>query len=452
MTAEMYYGAKSSAMSARNRRYKTDAELTPEEKAAHDALLLKVKEQTEKVTKDLNDKIVALEASKTADKAEIKSLKEAQAALEAKKIDLKSVEEFKTLALEMAELAIKVKAMNEAPKNDAKKASLKAVFVDTIKKNKEAIIKSMKAEKPFEIELKYPETITEDNTILDGDTFQSLTQNTGIFSGIRRRIVKYLENVSTGSITNRFALWFEEVSADGKPYFIHEKDEKRKEGFKFVEKTEPVKKVAVRAKMSMEWLEDLGQFYNFLVNKLMKSMDIEIEDQLLNGAGGTGSDEPLGIYNTSVAFTGGSGAGTVTRPNVADVIRAVALQVEEAFGMANAIIVHPSALFQLDTIKTVDGLYTRPFWANDNLIAGLKIISSLAVGADEFIGGDMSVINVLFRNAMTIRIGETGDDFAENKKSIILEQRLVQFVSANDYAQLVYGEFSTAEGLLESGS
>ena len=427
--------------------------MTPEEQAAHDALLQKVKEQTEKVTKDLEAKITALEASKAASATELKALKDAQAAFEAKKIDLKSVEEFKTLAVEMAELAVKVKAMEEVAKSDAKKATLKSIVAEAITKNKEAIVKSMKDSKPYEIELKYPETITEDNTILDGDTFQSLTQNTGIFSGIRRRITKYLENVSTGSINNRFALWFEEVAADGKPYFIHEKDEKRKEGFKFVEKTEPVKKVAVRAKMSMEWLEDLGQFYNFLVNKLMKSMDIEIEDQLLNGTGGTGSDEPLGIYNTSVAFTGGSGAGTVTNPNVADVIRALALQVEEAFGIANAVIVHPSALFQVDTIKTADGLYTRPFWAtNDQLIAGIKVISSLAVGADEFIGGDMSVINVLFRNSMTLRIGETGDDFAENKKSIILEQRLVQFVSANDYAQLVYGTFSAAKAAIEAGS
>jgi hypothetical protein len=54
-------------------------------------------------------------------------------------------------------------------------------------------------------------------------------------------------------------------------------------------------------------------------------------------------------------------------------------------------------------------------------------------------------MNVLFREGMTVRIGETGDDFQENIKTILMEQRLVQFISANDYAQIVKGNFIDAE-------
>ncbi len=59
-------------------------------------------------------------------------------------------------------------------------------------------------------------------------------------------------------------------------------------------------------------------------------------------------------------------------------------------------------------------------------------------------------MNVLFREGLTVRIGETGDDFQENKKSILMEQRLVQFISANDYAQIIKGTFTAAKAAIEA--
>ncbi len=418
------------------------------------ALLEEIKKIAEKQGLELKAKIEALETSGKASELELKSYKDKFAALESKKVDLKEIEEFKTLAVEFASMVIEVKALKEqgVEKKDESKMKIEAILLKALTENKDAILKSMKEGKPYDMELKYPETVTEDNTILDGSTFQSLTQNTGIVSSIRRRITRYLENVSVGNITSRFALWFEEVASDGKPYFIHEKETKVKAGFKIVEKTEPVKKVAVRGKMSMEWMQDLPQFLAYFKNKLSKQMDIETEDQLFNGTGGTGSDEPLGIMANAVAFTGGSLAGEVALPNVADVIRALVLQVTEALGIANAVFVHPSVLAKLDVMKTTEGLYIRPSWANGTLVAGIRVIETMALSADEFVGGDLTVMNVLFREGMTVRIGETGDDFQENKKSILLEQRLVQFISANDYAQIVKGNWSTAIPLIEVGS
>jgi hypothetical protein len=50
---------------------------------------------------------------------------------------------------------------------------------------------------------------------------------------------------------------------------------------------------------------------------------------------------------------------------------------------------------------------------------------------------------------MRVQIGLDGNDFINNKKTILLEQRLVQFVSANDTAVLVKGTFAAAKALLE---
>jgi hypothetical protein len=53
---------------------------------------------------------------------------------------------------------------------------------------------------------------------------------------------------------------------------------------------------------------------------------------------------------------------------------------------------------------------------------------------------------------MTMQIGLDGNDFTNNVKTILVEQRLVQFVSANDTQVLVKGTFAVAKGVIDSGS
>ena len=102
---------------------------------------------------------------------------------------------------------------------------------------------------------------------------------------------------------------------------------------------------------------------------------------------------------------------------------------------------------QLDVSKDDNGAYLLPPFraANGNQIAGLTLISSngLPSGVD-FIGGDLSVINVMFTDNMSVQIGLDGNDFTKNKKTILVEQELLQFVSANDTQVLVQGDVATA--------
>jgi hypothetical protein len=51
---------------------------------------------------------------------------------------------------------------------------------------------------------------------------------------------------------------------------------------------------------------------------------------------------------------------------------------------------------------------------------------------------------------MNIQIGLDGNDFTKNLKTIIVEQELVQFVSANDTQVLVKGTFAAAKTLIEA--
>ena len=59
-------------------------------------------------------------------------------------------------------------------------------------------------------------------------------------------------------------------------------------------------------------------------------------------------------------------------------------------------------------------------------------------------GGDTSVVNLLYRDELGITIGLDGNDFTNNKKTMLIEKRMVQFVSANDTPVIVDGEFAAA--------
>ena len=78
------------------------------------------------------------------------------------------------------------------------------------------------------------------------------------------------------------------------------------------------------------------------------------------------------------------------------------------------------------------------------VVSGMKIIPSSMVTAGEFVGGDLKAAHVLFREQANIQIGLDGNDFINNKKTILIESRLVQFVSANEVPLIVKGDFATA--------
>lgn len=318
----------------------------------------------------------------------------------------------------------------------------------------EAVKKAGKGMAPinFEIEVnKLPITMSNEAGI-GSNTSESaviLTDNTGQISTIRRRALTYRANVSVGSMTGDRALWIVELDEQGAPTFIGEGDSKAQASVRYEERNKNVKKVAVYGKVTMELMADTPQLISYIKNNLMRRLDIKEEDGLFNGDD-TG-DNLAGLYEFDTAFTGGGLASQVETPNEFDVLEALALQVEEAFGIANAVFVHPSTWAKMKVIKDTTG---RPVWKDYVTIgggmevSGMKIIKTTAVTAGNFIGGDLSVVNVLDRESIGITIGLDGNDFTNNKKTMLCEKRMVQYVSENDTPLIVSGDFTTAKALI----
>lgn len=401
---------------------------------------------TEDVIKALEEKLESKGFAKndevTALKAEIDALRNA-----GNSADFEAV---KALAMK---LETEIEALKEAPKNTDKAAprtlaqALKAAFSGNAHFNEVA----NGGQQTAPILVKSAVTMGMDNTVeaVGSESQISITQNTGIISAIRQRITKYLGGgVSVGVLQGNKAMWIEELDEQGTPIFIGEGDEKTKLSVRYEERDAKARKIGVHGKVTTEMMRNLPALINYIQNNLMRRVDIVTENGLFAGPG-TG-DTLNGLIQYATAFTGGG--LLTTDPSYADVFRALALQVTKANGVASAIYVKPDVLAAMDVEKSADGIYLMPPFraANGNVVAGCRLIETNALPITvsgtsyDFVGGDLSVVNVLFSDAMSVQIGTDGNDFIKNLKTILVEQELVQFVSANDAPLLVKGNMAAA--------
>jgi HK97 family phage major capsid protein len=301
-----------------------------------------------------------------------------------------------------------------------------------------------------DIQVKAAVNVTEATTILGSDSASHwlLTSFTGVISAVRSRVSRYLGLVSVGTINNRVAMWVEEYNEQGTPIFIGEGVGKTKVSVQYKEKEAKVQKIAVYCKVSTEMLRDLPQLVSYLQANLLRRIEVATVTELFSGDGTMLN----GLLPYASAFTGGG--ITTSHPSSFDVFRALALQVQKAFGTASAVFVNPDILAAMDMEKSADGIYLIPPFksADGTQVAGMQLIPELAlIGSGfDFVGGDLSVVNVRFREGLSINIGEDGNDFTNNMRTILAEQALVQFVSANDRQVLVKGVMADAINLISA--
>ena len=395
---------------------------------------------TEEVIKALETK---LDEKGFASKSDVEAI---NASIEA----LKNETNLDAMKTAITEIETQIASLKETPKGNEKSfKSFKDALMGAFETSKEELEASLTTKGAnVNITVKAAVTVSEANTILGGDSDSHwlLTAFTGIISPIRSRVSRYLGLVSVGTINNRVAMWVEEYNEQGLPIFIAEGAAKTKISVQYKEKEAKVNKIAVTCKVTTEMLRDLPQLVSYLQSNLIRRIEVATVDELFAGDGTLIN----GLFDYASAFTGGG--ITTAAPTYADVFRALALQVQKAFGTATAVFVNPDILAQMDMQKSTDGIYQIPPFrsADGTMVAGMQLIAEVAlVGTDyDFVGGDLSVINVRFREGLSLNIGQENDDFSKNLRTILAEQALVQFVSANDTQVLVKGVMADAIALI----
>ena len=364
-----------------------------------------------------------------------------------KENETKGAEKIAELEGQIAKLAEK----NKKPaKAEAKNFDEQLMNAFEEKKSELDSLKEKSGSVSFEI--KSPINVGLSNTLFAGGSASQvqITDQTGIISPIRDRVQVYLQNVSVGATNGAKVMWTEELDEQGNVLSVAELATKPNISVRYEEREINVKKYAAWTKVSTEMLSDAPQLASALQTNVLKRLNLKIEKDLFVGPGTTTTIAGISTYAT--AFTGGTLAGQVADANDYDVIRAIALQVQEANGVAGAIFITPAKLAEMDIQKGEDGQYVLPPFRAEggNVVAGVRLIPTNALigEAIDFVGGDLSVVNVRFNTSVRLEMDRSGDDFINNRMTLLAEARLAQFVSANDVQVLVKGTFAAAKAEL----
>ena len=331
--------------------------------------------------------------------------------------------------------------------------NFKDAFHKAIKDNSEKILNLKENSGSVSFTTKAATNVGLSNTIfgVNSDSSVQGTQDTGIIKPIRSRVLNYLQLVNTFVSTSNKVMWTEEVDEQGNVVPTAEMATKPNLSVRYEERNQEMKKYPGYTKVSTEMLDDAPQLVSRTEANVLKRLNIKVEDDLFK-ADGSG-DKLKGIIPYATAFTGGSLSESVASANNYDVLQGVATQVFEEHGQASAIFITPGALGQIKTEKDSNGQYILPPFAtaDGTVIAGVQLIATTAlIGSGfDFVGGDLSVVNVGIRQDTRQEISRSGDDMINNMVTILVETRLGQFVSANDAGLLVKGSFGTAKAALD---
>jgi len=360
----------------------------------------------------------------------------------------KEVEALKTLTEKSAEIekAIakfegRIEAMSEkavATREIAPKTIGQAVR-KSLKDNYSNIVNALEKGETINLDVKTDTTITGDYT---GQVALSVLDP--IVDRIKRPIRRIQEIANVGTTTSKYVVYIQQTTASTAG-FVAEAVAKAQGQVQYDEISVEVKKVAGTLKISKEMLTDLSFMQSEVNYDLMESVEQSIDDALLNG-NGVGANLN-GVINQSTPWSAGTFAGTITAPNVSDVIRVGKAQIEASNYTATHVVLNPEDVAKIQLTKTLQGEYTYPIFMDQmgNItLAGMVVVSSSNVPADTFVIGDFSRFNIKYREGLNMSIGYVNDDFQRNMVTILCEARLVSYVKANEQLAFVTGDFTTA--------
>lgn len=247
-----------------------------------------------------------------------------------------------------------------------------------------------------------------------------------------------LVNVTTSEYVSGMPVvfWYEEVATEGAANIVVEGATKPKVQYKYVLKSANYKKVAHLVQFTEEFSIDFRRLQDDILNKgridLLNVVNNDVLADLITKAT---------TYNTSASF------GAVPFANDFDVIAAMAAQVDNATlgNSANTAIMSTFKKYKMGVTKDEFGAYlNRP-----DVLSTIQFVGNPDMAADQVVVGDLRQYNIILRGGIIVRIGYVGNDFAENKFSVVMEQFYWNYISEIRRAALVKGpDFATVKDLI----
>ena len=253
-------------------------------------------------------------------------------------------------------------------------------------------------------------------------------------------IIRQFANVSTTS--SRSLVYAEYKEKEGDAAWVEEGALKPLMDATLIEKTITAAKVAITAKFTEETLTDFPNFVNEVKSEMINKIGIKEEKGILDGTGTDGEIKGVAADMPAFSLTGLE----VTSPNQFDALVASYTQIVSVSDMAyrpNLVLMNPVDYAQMQLTKDTNGGYLRPFRSGDELIQGMRVVTSTAIPAGDFIMGDFGYLNIRDLWALSITTGWENDDFRKNIVTVIAEKRLMTYIKSQYKTAFVKDKFKT---------
>ena len=196
---------------------------------------------------------------------------------------------------------------------------MKEALVKTYSDNVKAITDSIEKGNRITLDVKT-------DTTIDGDYSGNVALSV-LEPGVNRiaRPIRRIREISNvGTTTSKFVTYIQQtkqVAPTGEAtMWVNEAGAKFNGEVKYEEVSEEVKKVAAYIKVSKEMLADLSFVRSEINTELMEAIEQNIDNSLINGAGGVDLN---GLLSAAPNFSAGTFAGTIPGANISDLIRIV---------------------------------------------------------------------------------------------------------------------------------
>jgi len=268
---------------------------------------------------------------------------------------------------------------------------------------------------------------------------------------VNPRVQTVIRNYANVSGTNsRSLIYAEYVSKDGDAAWVQEGGLKPLMDATLAEKTVTAAKIAIAAKFTEETLTDFPSLVNEVKSEMINKIGIKEEQGILNGTGTGGEIKGVASDMPAFSLTGFN----VDKANMFDALVASYSQIISASEMAyrpNLVLMNPLDYAAMQLAKDANGQYLRPFRYGDELIQGLRVETTTAIGQGEFIMGDFSYLNIRDLWTLSMSIGWENDDFRKNIVTVLAEKRLMCYIKSQYKTAFVKDAFNTViEGITPS--
>lgn len=203
-------------------------------------------------------------------------------------------------------------------------------------------------------------------------------------------------------------------------------------GLTFDVVTDTVKTIAEWVAVTKQIVADAGQLRAYIDQYLADDLAVELEDQMISGAGG---GELTGILNSSPQTQ--TGWDSSVGQNILDSFRFAKRKIRVlARTTPTAILVNPEDLETIDTLKAAPGFGATPTfgsgpyygqnpftWVPNTRLWGVPLVESEAVDQGTALMGDFTRAVLYDRESTAISVGTAGDDFIRNILRVLAEMR-----------------------------